>query len=461
MVLSVNLLSHDDVVKITAEEIVDLKLEKYVMDESGKRPVAISVIMPTFRKDDALYDKTVTRIIRKCGNLIDNGVIDELLIAEGSSINDNPDLEFIKSLITTATKYCRTFRREVELIQTSAEERQKALQGRHDFSIRTMSQVDPKMHQILLDRGILTEADIKCMRRGKGANLWFSIPVIYGDIICLIDSDIVSFKGHYISGLCKPILETWKPFHEENEHIVFTKAAYIRKHRNGDNFKIGGRLSRLFGKPFFQALSKRGIFNGFEQLVYPFSGECVFSRRAINRIQFSNGYDIETSVLCQIWREYGFHRMSQADFGFFEHIPGTEKHVDDMLREIVVALFYWIKKYGLQKRVGDTDELLEEYEKLAKAKLPEYEKIALENPDRVRYGPDEMKQDLERIARYRKLVREGIKQYANREPKLLRPWSSIKEQLNRVEGYSYRTLKATLQERVNKFTTDNILSIPE
>ncbi|HDH41685.1 MAG TPA: hypothetical protein ENG12_04700 [Candidatus Altiarchaeales archaeon] len=447
--------------QIQVKEIERLKLENFVTDESGKRPVMISVVMPTFNKHSKEYNRTVMNIINKLGSLIDDGVIDEVVIAEGSRTEEEkPDFEYMEFLLACAIKASRTFEREVEFVRSLPEGKQRALQGRYDFSFRILNQLDPELHRIYLNHRILNEKELEVLKRGKGANLWFSVPVTYGDIICFIDSDIVSFKKHYIKGLCRPILQGWYSGGEVGDDYsstLFTKATYIRRHKSNSGFTLGGRLSRLFGIPMFNVLAKYGIFNGLDSISYPFSGECAITRRKLNELQFSNGYDIEISVLCQLWKNHGMEKIAQYDLGIFSHIPGDEKHVDDMLREISMALFYWIRRYGFEDKIKDLKTLLDEYEKTALKMLDVYEKVADEIP-RITYGEDNKEVDRERILRYRKIVEEGYELSKREKPKLLKPWSEVKKQMDSQVGYSYQSLKSVLQNRVNKFTSNTILS---
>ncbi len=205
-------------------------------------------------------------------------------------------------------------------------------------------------------------------------------------------------------------------------------------------------------------LAEKGIFNGLESITYPFSGECALTRRALGELQFSNGYDIELSILCQLWKKYGMERIAQYDFGFFRHIPGDDKHIEEMLLEISMALFYWIRRYGLEDRIGDIDRLLDEYEKMAVDMLAIYEDIAKENPSRIRYNPEDRREDMERISRYKRIVREGYERSKFQKPKLLKPWADIRRQMDAKIGYSYQNLKTSLQTRVNRFTSETILS---
>lgn len=456
-----DLLSYRKPRQIKVREIERLKLENFVTDESGKRPVMISVVMPTFNKRDRRYNRTVLNIINELGSLIDEGVIDEVVIAEGSRTRgEKPDFEFMEFLLACAIRASKTFEREVDFVRSLPEGKQRALQGRYDFSFRILNQVDPKLHKIYLNHNILNVEEIETLKQGKGANMWFSVPVTYGDIICFIDSDIVSFKKHYVKGLCRPILQGWysgKGVGNDRSSILFTKATYIRQHKLDGRFTLGGRLSRLFSIPILNVLARRGIFNGLDSISYPLSGECAITRRKLNELQFSNGYDIEISILCQLWKNYGIDRIAQYDFGVFQHLPGDEKHAEDMLREISMALFYWIRRYGFEDKIVDLKTLLDEYEETAVKMLDVYEKVAEETP-KIAYNESNKKQDRERIGRYRKVVEEGYGLSRREEPKLLRPWSEVKKQMDSQVGYSYQRLKSVLQNRVNKFTSNTILS---
>ncbi|MEA1925217.1 MAG: hypothetical protein U9M95_05045 [Candidatus Altiarchaeota archaeon] len=447
---------------IRALEIERLKLENHVLDESGERPVAISVVVPTFNKNDTRYNRAVLNVISTCGSLIDEGVIDEVVIADGSRTDEGKvDMEFMEFLLSIAIKYSKTFEREVDFVGGLSEGKLRALQGRYDFSFRIQSQIDPELHRIYLDQGILNQGEIDDLKNGKGANMWFSVPVTYGDIICFVDSDIISFRKHYVKGLCQPILKGWNSEAREDEpqsSKVFSKAAYIRLHKIPKGFKMGGRLSRLFGIPMLRVLNKHDIFPGLNKITYPFSGECAFTRYAINKLQFSNGYDIETSVLCQLWKEFGIDKVAEYNFGFFRHLPGEEEHADEMLGEISMALFYWLRRYGFIEGLGDFDSLIREYENEAGDMIDVYKKIAEKIPSQLTYEEGQMREDSERIKRYMDIIKSGYTLSVNNKPKLLRPWEDIKREVNLKRGYSYATLKSTLQSRVNKFTSNMILS---
>ena len=448
--------SLEDNEQVKEQDIEKLKLGCKVYQESGTNPVTISVVLPTFNNGNQEYIKTMLMIMRKIGKLIDRGAVDELVIADGSrDENGQPDSEFIKFMLALCIKHCKTFAKEVEFVRGMPDGKQKSMEGRFDFSVRFMSQLDSLLHKIYLDHKLLTEEEIEFLKKGKGAGLWHAIPVTYGDILCFVDSDIKSFRKFYVGGLCKPILDTWKSDYKSrvcDPEIVFTKAVYTRKNETPDGFKFGGRLERVGMRPLFRMLSKMGHFKGLEDIKYHVSGECAFAIDALKSIRFSNGYDIETSVLCQLWKQFGVDRIAQVDLGIYQHIPGSEDHVMDMMGEVASALKYWTEEYGIRL---DVEGLANEYAKEAYEMPEEYWNKAL-GMEGFTYNSRDRQRDAKRIDEFKEILKKAWKKAE--KPKLLHSWKEMEERANSEKGYSYQNLKMSLRKRINKFTSNIILS---
>jgi len=438
------------------EEIEKLKLDQAVYEESGKNPVIISVVVPTFNNGSKLYIETLQLVLKQMGELIDIGAIDELVIVDGSRDKDgNTDYGFITYMLALCIKYCKTFSNEVNFVKSMPEGKQRSMQGRFDFSVRFLSQLDPLLHQILLERKILTQSEVEFLKRGKGAGMWYSVPVTYGNIICFFDSDIRSFQNFYVSSLCKPILESWNSdtkTHTQNPDIIFSKAIYTRKTERPEGVTLGGRVSRIIALPVFRSLAKMGFFKGIEEIDYPLSGECAFSLDALKMIQFSNGYDIETSVLCQVWKEFGMGRVALVDFGLYEHIPGSEEHIRKIMLDFVSALKYWSERYNMHI---NPKTLAESYETEAYKMFAERAARASKLAD-IQYGDKEKTADEKRLKEFLAMLKQDWDKAEL--PKLLRPWKEIEEKTNKDPAYSYQALKLSLRKRINKLTSDIILS---
>jgi hypothetical protein len=285
--------------------------------------------------------------------------------------------------------------------------------------------------------------------------MWYSVPVTYGNIICFFDSDIRSFQKFYVTSLCKPILESWNSdtkTHTQNPDIIFSKAVYTRKTERPEGATLGGRVSRIVALPAFRALAKMGFFKGLEEIEYPLSGECAFSLDALKGIRFSNGYDIETSVLCQLWKDFGMDKTALVDFGLYEHIPGGEEHIRKMMLDFASALKYWSEKYNMNI---NPKTLAESYENEAHKMFAERATRASKLAD-VQYGDQERAADEKRLKEFFDI----LKQYWDKAglPKLLTSWREIEESTNVDPVYSYQELKLSLRKRINKLTSDIILS---
>ncbi len=446
----------EDNEQIKEQDLEKLKLSNTVYQESGTNPVTISVVLPTFNNGNPEYIETMLMIMRKIGKLIDRGAVDELVIVDGSHDKKGlPDSEFIKFMLALCVKHCKTFSKEVEFVRNLPDGKQKSMEGRFDFSVRFLSQLDPLLHRIFLDHKLLTPKEIEFLKRGKGAGLWYAVPVTYGNILCFIDSDIKSFRKFYVSALCKPILDSWKSDCKTrtcNPQVLFTKAAYTRKNETADGFKFGGRLERVGMRPLFRVLKKMGYFNGLEKLKYHLSGECAFAIDALKSIRFSNGYDIETSILCQLWKQFGINRIAEVDLGIYQHIPGSDEHIKDMMREVASAIRYWTDEYGMRI---DVSRLANEYAKEAYNMLQEYWNKAL-SMEGFTYNSRDRQADAKRIDEFRKILMSVWENGG--KPKLLHSWKEMEERANSEKGYSYQNLKLSLRKRINKFTSNIILS---
>ncbi len=442
--------------EVSADDLEKLKLECQVYQESGTNPAVISVVLPTFNNGSDEYIETMQMILRKISKLIDRGAIDELVIVDGSRDEKGlPDYDFIKYMLALCIKHCKTFKSEVEFVSNMPEGKQKSMEGRFDFSVRFLSQLDPLLHSIFLKHKLLTKAEVEFLNKGKGAGLWYSIPVTYGNVICFVDSDIKSFRKFYISSLCKPILDSWNSDCKSGNcdpGILFTKAVYTRKNDTQSGAKFGGRLERVGMAPLFRSLAKMKHFKGLEEFRYHVSGECAFYIETLKDIQFSNGYDIETSILCQLHNQVGMDKLAQVDFGIYQHMPGGEDHVKDMMKEASSALNYWMKKYGMH---ADIDKLSKEYAKEAYEMLQEYWNKALSMEGFI-YDSKDRQADAKRIDEFKEILKEAWKK--SETPKLLHPWKDLEEKANKEEAYSYQNLKLSLRKRINKFTSNIILS---
>jgi glucosyl-3-phosphoglycerate synthase len=138
--------------------------------------------------------------------------------------------------------------------------------------------------------------------QGKGENLWKSLYVLKGDIICWIDADITNIHPRFVLGLLGPLLEF--------PHLSYVKAFYKRPiNIQGElHYTGGGRVTELVVRPFFNLL-----FPELTGIAQPLSGEYAGRRELLERLPFFTGYGVESGHLIDINRLFGLNVIGQCD----------------------------------------------------------------------------------------------------------------------------------------------------
>lgn len=137
---------------------------------------------------------------------------------------------------------------------------------------------------------------------GKGENLWKSLYICDGDIICWVDADIKNIHPRFVYGLIGPLLT--------HEKIGLVKAFYQRPIKVGKELAPlgGGRVTELTIRPLFNMYFPR--LSGFIQ---PLSGEYAGKREYLEKIPFFTGYGVETGMLIDFVKKFGLNAIGQVD----------------------------------------------------------------------------------------------------------------------------------------------------
>jgi glucosyl-3-phosphoglycerate synthase len=143
---------------------------------------------------------------------------------------------------------------------------------------------------------------------GKGENLWKSLFILKGDIICWIDADITNIHPRFVLGLVGPLLLY--------PNLLYVKAFYKRPIRiQGElHYTGGGRVTELVVRPFFNLL-----FPDLTGIAQPLSGEYAGRRELLENLPFFTGYGVETGHLIDINRLYGLDVIGQCDLNVRIH----------------------------------------------------------------------------------------------------------------------------------------------
>ena len=172
---------------------------------------------------------------------------------------------------------------------------------------------------------------------GKGENLWKALYITQGDIIVYIDADIKNIHHRFGYGLIGPLLVY--------DHIKYVKAFYDRPIAIGKN-KIrptgGGRVTELVIRPLFSL-----FFPELTQLIQPLSGEYAGYREILEKIPFPIGYGIETSMILDIYQQWGLNVMAQVDLDRRIHRNQDTKALGRMSFAILKTFINRQKRLGL------------------------------------------------------------------------------------------------------------------
>ena len=137
---------------------------------------------------------------------------------------------------------------------------------------------------------------------GKGENLWKSLHVAHGDLICYIDGDISNFHPGFVTGLVGPLLT--------DPGIDYVKAYYERPlARPGvPPTTGGGRVSEILVRPLVSM-----FYPELAGILQPLSGEYAARRTTLESLAFPTGYGVEIAHLIDLTRDGKLGRLAQTD----------------------------------------------------------------------------------------------------------------------------------------------------
>ncbi len=344
------------------DEVLRLKHSLLLEDEVGWAfPVNISVIIPTFFKERDELSGYRYEVIRNelmvLGQLITKGVVDEVVIIDGSRTpKGEPDEGLLREIISSAHRIIPLFHDQVDLLNKFPVLKDRSKLGIYDFVFKVVHQLDSNIQRAAEK----SKLDLSRIPSGKGSGLWLATVASSGDLLVYLDSDIRNFEEWQIASLILPILRDFKL----QNGIEFVKAYYARLSVNIDTpekgfYELGGRATRLFMIPFLRVLAKRGVFKGLEKFQYPLSGEFSAKRRFMESLSFPGDYGIEAGMLIDIWKKKMLSKVAETDLHLYQHFPRRDILVTDMVAQIINTVLRELKGLiKLDERIAD--EYLEE-----------------------------------------------------------------------------------------------------
>ena len=136
---------------------------------------------------------------------------------------------------------------------------------------------------------------------GKGDNLWRGLTAVRGDIVCFVDADSADFGPHFVHRLVEPLGEAG---------VEYVKGSYRRPWRDGEEVRPtgGGRVTTLLARPLLRRFYPELAF-----LRQPLAGEMAARRSLFESVPFAIGYGLEIGLLIDIYRRVGASAIRQVD----------------------------------------------------------------------------------------------------------------------------------------------------
>ncbi|MEM2963937.1 MAG: hypothetical protein QXE22_00585 [Candidatus Bathyarchaeia archaeon] len=424
------------------DEVLKAKQSVLLEDEGGQTfPINISVIIPTFLKDKSELSGYRYEVIRNelmvLSQLITNGLIDEVVIVDGSRTPEGQlDETLAQRIIATAYRILPLFHEQVDLLNKFPVLKDRAKLGLYDFVFKVFHQLDSNI------QNAAEKAGLKFTRipAGKGSGLWLATAVASGDLLVYLDSDIRNLEEWQIASLVMPILQEYK----NPDGVEFVKAYYARLAVNLDSpergfYELGGRVTRLFMIPFLKALNKRGVLKGLDKIRYPLAGEFSARRRFIESLSFPGDYGVESGLLIDIWKKKMLDKVSEADLHIYQHFPRSDAVITDMAAQVIKLILSELNGSAkIDERIVD-EYLSEAYKELERTyELFDRLEVKLEVSQSVRRTfYRDVDKDRMRIKSYEQTLRNMLKSRNSLRKAVLKlpPWKEVTASL---EGRNFQ-----------------------
>ncbi|MFN2616620.1 MAG: glucosyl-3-phosphoglycerate synthase [Thermoleophilaceae bacterium] len=139
---------------------------------------------------------------------------------------------------------------------------------------------------------------------GKGDAMWRALAVARGELVLYLDSDTRDFSAQFATGMLGPLLC--------EDGVAFVKGCFRRPFAAGGGEERpldGGRVTELTARPLLSA-----FYPELAAFVQPLAGEVAAPRELFERLPFTSGYAVETSMLLHARDALGgVGRMAQVD----------------------------------------------------------------------------------------------------------------------------------------------------
>lgn len=170
---------------------------------------------------------------------------------------------------------------------------------------------------------------------GKGENLWKSLKVSSGDIVCFLDGDVSNFHTGFVTGLVGPLLQ--------NDSIDYVKAFYQRPLMNGDHHQNsgGGRVSEILVRPLISM-----FYPKLCPIIQPLAGEYAARRSILESLPFPSGYGVEIAHLIDLLHAGKSSRIAQTNLETRIHRNRSDAELSDTAFAILKVMTRRLQRDG-------------------------------------------------------------------------------------------------------------------
>lgn len=184
-------------------------------------------------------------------------------------------------------------------------------------------------------------------RRGKGEALWKSLYVARGDLVFWVDTDIKNFHPRFVYGLVGPILKY--------PRLQFVKGFYRRplKTRQGFEEGRGGRVTELTARPLINL-----FYPELSGVLQPLAGEYGGRRTALEQLNFTSGYGVETCLLLDVFDKFGLTAIGQVDLVERIHRNQSLANLSKMAFAVIQAMIFKLENRGKGQFIQDINRTM-------------------------------------------------------------------------------------------------------
>ncbi|MFZ9941449.1 MAG: glucosyl-3-phosphoglycerate synthase [Luteolibacter sp.] len=170
---------------------------------------------------------------------------------------------------------------------------------------------------------------------GKGENLWKSLMVSSGDIVCYLDGDVSNFHTGFVTGLVGPLLQ--------DASIDYVKGFYQRPLLNGDHHESsgGGRVSEILVRPLISM-----FYPELADIIQPLAGEYAARRSTFESLSFPTGYGVEIAHLIDLMNDGKLSRIAQTNLETRIHRNRSDSELSDTAFAILKVITRRLQRDG-------------------------------------------------------------------------------------------------------------------